>query len=525
MKIQLLEQHNIIEAQTKTFADTVGKIRKTLSQKTVKKVDLDTDELKFLEIPQDVIDFIYEESHEQESDKSLSVPHSAALGFVSFFSFFANASNSHPELCIQPLNSLLYTIEGYSPQSIACDEVIISLENMLTLIAKQSNGSSELGDLAMSVLVALAIATGTIGSMISIINLLNKDKARTIIAPRILGKFLKVARGNLSCEKFFLPLPHRLLKSQSLIYGTYPRINMRNCAMATDGKYLYVCSEGKLSKIGTGFQNTQNGVIYAQIDYMSEIFPRRGQLWIGIVKDSLLIRHDGCPRGAVEQWDCENLSFVSLLQENGEIQIGDNPYIVFEVEKSFLAVLELRQDSTDSFSKVIMRIISIPSMKEVVVYDVPWSPWSLQSARLGLWQMGVDAIKDKTELKEEKEEKETEENSEKQQASNLNQLSWEYVVRAKRCNQENKSDNSNHNDIVLYDYFQKTDDDKWIPIIDHPATQLVSIRGGAFSVHSDGSTAYIGSTRLMDDGFATVPTICSLSEKIAVCITIAYFSQ
>lgn len=207
-----------------------------------------------------------------------------AAGLRGLFELIAEARNVSPKLCTKALQALFDVIQGQIPESFKCEpnELIQPLYDLLLDLATLQDTEpvaerSVIDDrnwsaIGCSSLLALCVARGDTGETLKAIAalLMSPKKNQTIQLPIVLSTLQRsiysVALGKPTKPDYFKNgIPKNSLISQFSLKNQLPT-NVQfhlQPSIALNGKYIFILTGKSLLKIGTGFNDTLRGYVYA----------------------------------------------------------------------------------------------------------------------------------------------------------------------------------------------------------------------------------------------------------------------
>ncbi|XP_014287849.1 E3 ubiquitin-protein ligase MYCBP2 isoform X3 [Halyomorpha halys] len=311
--------------------------------------------------PQSSSTYDSEEETSHPAPQPPKIPKIVGVGLRSVFELIRESRTSYPALCTKALSALLDVVQGHQPEALKLEppEVVEPLMELLLELATMSheatNDASHLTSVACSCLIALVIARGDTGKLLSALAALlmcpHFLAVQPIHMPNILGSLQKSVLGVI-LGKTVAPdwithgVPHSsLLSTYQILHpelrSSGPCENEK--AMSSDGKYLYIHTSCGLFKVGSGYGGTLRGHVYAQnMDY----FPGKtgwlgyanGKLYFRIIRSGergelLEINRDNLSVKEVGRVDCpgvmfsdgDHLGIVTPSKEDGFVVRSINP--------------------------------------------------------------------------------------------------------------------------------------------------------------------------------------------------------
>jgi hypothetical protein len=250
-----------------------------------------------------------------------------SLGINAIFAFLAEASQTHPELCVKPLQLLAEVIAAYQPQQLANESDASLLEGvfgMLEVFAKVDRTKSTpsgasllsahtLADVlqqaqgtSLAALVALSLAKGGLSDVLTAIRILlahvstsgvvDESISVSLPVPRNLQILTKMARG-VTSNALVVPTEHTLSSTLALdvaalgetLKGAVP---VTPSSLICDGSYLYayLTSSTSIVKLGTGYNDTTAGQVVATV-LLSKLFDDSSALSAATAETTVQLAH------------------------------------------------------------------------------------------------------------------------------------------------------------------------------------------------------------------------------------------
>ncbi|KAF6200667.1 hypothetical protein GE061_005110 [Apolygus lucorum] len=282
--------------------------------------------------PQSASNSDSEDENSQPSPQPPKIPKIVGVGLRSIFELIRESRQSHPALCAKALHALLNVVQGHQPEALKLEpsEVVEPLLELLLELATMAQDavseSDSLTSVACSCLIALVIARGDTGKMLSALAALlmcPQALAQQLIQmPSILGALQKSVLG-VVLGKTVAPdwITHgvpksALLNSRQLMnnHVMYHDGRGGDKAIASDGRFLYIHTHCGLFKMGSGYGETIEGFIYTS---KPDFFVNKVG-WLGYAQDKLYFRlgRTGTDRGELMIIDRETLE----AKEVGKIE-------------------------------------------------------------------------------------------------------------------------------------------------------------------------------------------------------------
>ncbi|KAL9885814.1 MYC binding protein highwire isoform 2-T2 [Glossina fuscipes fuscipes] len=286
--------------------------------------------------------------------KPVVVPLIVGAGLRSLFELISETRHIQPTLCSKALKALLDVIQGQQPESFKREpeELINPLYDLLLDLTTMTTTTAAEGDwsgIACSALLGLCIARGDTSRMLKAIAAVLMSSwqlsSQRIQMPAVLSMLqrtvISAALANPLCPDFHNKgIPHSSLIDEFCIKA--PLVGFSEPALASDGTYLYLLLGGCLLKVGTGYNGSYKGHIYAQNDE----FTKEKTGWLGFSGDQLYYRRNS-KRNAdhLHLINTESLTIKSMNPVNMlPIREGFN-YTLFTDEDSLNAICTNRDDT------------------------------------------------------------------------------------------------------------------------------------------------------------------------------------
>ncbi|GAB0089308.1 E3 ubiquitin-protein ligase highwire [Sergentomyia squamirostris] len=235
------------------------------------------------------------------------VPQIVGAGLKSLFELIAEARNIHPRLCTKALKALLDIIQGQNPESFKSEpaEMINQLFDLLLDLATLYESPS-VGDqcdvnnwsaIGCSALLGLCVARGDTGKILRALTAMLMSPAQLstqhIAFPLVLNTLqrsvIAVALNRPSKPDFLKNgIPNNCLLDQFSLANQLPATYAFNLqpSIASDGRFVFILLGRSLLKIGTGFNGTLKGYLYA----VNNEFGKETNGWIGYCRNILYYR-------------------------------------------------------------------------------------------------------------------------------------------------------------------------------------------------------------------------------------------
>ncbi|XP_055684525.1 E3 ubiquitin-protein ligase highwire isoform X1 [Lutzomyia longipalpis] len=326
------------------------------------------------------------------------VPQIVGAGLKSLFELIAEARNIHPRLCTRALKALLDIIQGQNPESFKSEpgEMINQLFDLLLDLATLYESSS-MGDqcdvnnwsaIGCSALLGLCVARGDTGKILRAVTAMLMSPAQLssqyIAFPLVLNTLqrsvIAVALNRPTKPDFLRNgIPKNCLLDQFSLANQLPATYAFNLqpSIASDGRFIYILMGRSLLKIGTGFNGTLKGYLYA----VNNEFGKETNGWIGYAKNTLYYRR-------LSKRNFDNVLIVDTeklaVVESVHLNVGqgkDIQSILFSDGES-LSVLCTTKDDSLVVKQILPPVVG-------TVFDLP-----LKLARKTFRTLGYAAFED-----------------------------------------------------------------------------------------------------------------------------------
>uniref|UniRef100_A0A182N2D3 PHR domain-containing protein n=1 Tax=Anopheles dirus TaxID=7168 RepID=A0A182N2D3_9DIPT len=210
---------------------------------------------------------------------SQRVPQIVLAGLDSLYGIIAETRQSQPRIATKALRSLYDILQGQDPEGMRFepDAVFGPLFDLLlelsTVNSPPATTNGAWSSLACSTLLSLAIAKGDTGRIVRAVSAILMSSAygsantstagSSVQMPQSIAKLQRtvfsMATGRATIADYF-----RCGVPRGCLIGEF-RLPLESSAVhsvASDGKYLYLVTAKGLLKIGSGFNGTQEGLIY-----------------------------------------------------------------------------------------------------------------------------------------------------------------------------------------------------------------------------------------------------------------------
>ncbi|XP_053677390.1 E3 ubiquitin-protein ligase highwire [Anopheles nili] len=217
-----------------------------------------------------------------QSGASQRVPQIVLAGLDSLYGIIVETRQSQPRIATKALRSLYDILQGQDPEGMRHepDAVFGPLFDLLLELATTNSppsaASGAWSSLACSTLLSLAIAKGDTGRMVRAVAaiLMNSAHGSINISPsgssvqmpqsvaKLQRTIFSMATGRATIADYF-----RCGVPRGCLIGEFrlPLESSTVHSVASDGKYLYLVTAKGLLKIGSGFNGTQEGLIYGAL--------------------------------------------------------------------------------------------------------------------------------------------------------------------------------------------------------------------------------------------------------------------
>ncbi|XP_055913946.1 E3 ubiquitin-protein ligase highwire isoform X3 [Eupeodes corollae] len=333
------------------------------------------------------------------------VPLIVGAGLRSLFELIGDARNIQPSICTKALKALFDVIQGQHPESFKLEpddlinplyDLLLDLATMSTSSAGQQASHSPMyeanwSNIACSSLIGLCIARGDTGKILKAIAALLKSpkqlSAQIIKLPLVLFSLQRTVMSA-ALNKPIRPdfhshgIPHNCLVDEfslrSILSTTTPLTSVQP-AMASDGTFIYLLYRTCLLKIGTGFNGSFKGHVYAT----NTEFGREASGWLGFCAGKLYFKRFS--KRLSENILLVNTDTLSTVQCPSNVNLpmireGLN-YVLFSDEESINMICTNRDDTL-----VVKQIFNSSG---ILAFDLP-----LKLARKKFRTLGYAAFED-----------------------------------------------------------------------------------------------------------------------------------
>lgn len=260
--------------------------------------------IKSPDIDSDAETYISEDT--TDKDVMLQIPQIVGAGLRGLFDLIAEARSVSPTLCTKALKSLFDVIQGQIPESFKNEptdlidplyDLLLDLTTLHGPASVHNNDTNNWSAIGCSALLGLCVARGDTGKTLkAIAALLMSSKIlanQNVQLPLVLNTLQRsiycVALGKPTKPDYYkngIPKNSKILqfslKNQlpaNIQYHLQPSI-------ASNGRYIFILTSKTLLKIGTGFNGTLRGYVYA----VNNEFGKDKMGWIGFCGDILFYK-------------------------------------------------------------------------------------------------------------------------------------------------------------------------------------------------------------------------------------------
>ncbi|OQR75930.1 putative E3 ubiquitin-protein ligase MYCBP2-like, partial [Tropilaelaps mercedesae] len=241
-------------------------------------------------------------------DKKISapLPRLVVMGIYGMLDVIRESCQEHPDLCARALRGLFDTLQGLAPEAMRNEprETIDKLFSLMLELSSMEGVTPALSSLSSACLISLAIASGETAKLLAAANCLllsppnNGAQNRILATPLILiglqrsiHSMLLGAVGRPLPHWFHLGLPSMPITSfqvdlpPEVDTGKDSRRRDTSCALASDGRFLFLLQAGVLYKISNGFGDSIEGNVLVMNRHLGRA---ESVVWIGVVADDLV---------------------------------------------------------------------------------------------------------------------------------------------------------------------------------------------------------------------------------------------
>lgn len=231
------------------------------------------------------------------------VPQIVGAGLRSLFELISEAKQLHPNLCMKALKALLDVIQGQYPESFKSEpsELIDQLYDLLLDISTFNghvgldNETQKWSAIACSALLGLCVARGDTGKMLKAIAAILMSSKQLFSQVIQLPVVLNILQRSVIAVALNRPTKPDIIKNgipMNCLISSFSiehqgagemSVNLQP-SMASDGRYLYILVSKALLKIGSGFNGTLKGFVYAA----NNEFSKEVNGWLGYANVSYL---------------------------------------------------------------------------------------------------------------------------------------------------------------------------------------------------------------------------------------------
>ncbi|XP_076446720.1 E3 ubiquitin-protein ligase MYCBP2-like isoform X7 [Babylonia areolata] len=275
-----------------------------------------------------------EDGDEKNKDATIKIPKIVGLGLHGVFELIRETRSKYPELCVKALQALLDLLQGQQPEAMKHEPPEV-IEKLFVLLMELSTDCSadvtiegfSLTSLACSGLISLTIALGDTGKLLTAIKAMLMSAPGLAMqctqVPGILPQLQKsvqaILLGRAQLPDWFncgvrtqshtaaFPLPGAAADAED---------SVDNCAIASDGCYLYILNKKGLMKMGSGYGGTIKGSIVCH----KEHFRSSKTPWLAYAKGKLLCKLDKQSSSDLVQVDTCSLEPTHSCSLDGNCQ-------------------------------------------------------------------------------------------------------------------------------------------------------------------------------------------------------------
>ncbi|KAK7473507.1 hypothetical protein BaRGS_00035260, partial [Batillaria attramentaria] len=302
-----------------------------------------------------------EDADDKNKETSIKIPKIVGLGLHGVFELIRETRGKHPELCLKSLRALLDVLQD-------------KLFQLLMELATDNAGDVQvegnfLTSLACSALISLTISLGDTGKLLTAIKAMLMSSpglsSQKTQVPGILSLLQKSVQAILlgraqlpdwfscgvrtQCQTTAFSLPSAAGSAEDTV---------DNCAIASDGSYLYVLNKKGLLKVGSGYGGTIKGSIVSH----KENFQSSKNPWLAFAGGKLICRLDKPAASDLVQVDSSSLELSSACSLDGH---GVGPSILFSDGDNIGQIAPAREDS------FVVRTFSPQSSPMKLLSEIP----------------------------------------------------------------------------------------------------------------------------------------------------------
>lgn len=260
--------------------------------------------LKSPDIDSDAETYISEDT--TDKDVMLQIPQIVGAGLRGLFDLIAEARSVSPTLCTKALKALFDVIQGQIPESFKNEptdlidplyDLLLDLTTLHGPASVHNNDSNNWSSIGCSALLGLCVARGDTGKTLKAI-------AALLMSPKILANqnvqlplVLNTLQRSIYCVALGKPTKPDYYKNGIPKNSKILQFSLKNQlpaniqyylqpSIASNGRYIFILTSKTLLKIGTGFNGTLRGFVYA----VNNEFGKDKMGWIGFCGDVLFYK-------------------------------------------------------------------------------------------------------------------------------------------------------------------------------------------------------------------------------------------
>ncbi|VDH90727.1 E3 ubiquitin-protein ligase MYCBP2, partial [Mytilus galloprovincialis] len=312
-----------------------------------------------------------EEREEKSREGPIKLPKIVGLGLTGVFELVKDTRQKYPELCVRALTALLDMLQGQQPESMKSEpaDVIENFFSLLMEISTEPGPDKDLSALACSSLLSLVVALGDTGKLLTAVMAMlmanGSLSSQEIMVPGILTGLQKSVQAVLLGKSILPDWLHQGIKVGAeinrFIVEDLPEIaadSTQNCAIASDGEYLYLLNKEGIFKVGSGYKGTIKSHVYQY----SKDFPNSANSWLTCAGDQLFCRTDDNTHPCLAVVDSKTFELKDSFHLDGK---GHGPCALFS-DGDYIGQIASAKD--DSF---VVRLYN-PSVSPMsVVSELP----------------------------------------------------------------------------------------------------------------------------------------------------------
>lgn len=217
-----------------------------------------------------------DDDENSERESVLALPQIVGAGLKGLFELIVESQRDQPLICAKALRALFDVIQGQDPEGFKNEpsDIIDSLYDLLMNLSTSDTIADCLSAISCSTLIALCVSRGDTGKTLKAIasllmspKQLNNQLIQIPVVLQVLQKtVISAVQGHPKCPTLYRNgIKNSCLIDKISLKKDVPYKLNYNVApsIASDGKFLYILSGRTLMKIGTGYNNSQKGYIYA----------------------------------------------------------------------------------------------------------------------------------------------------------------------------------------------------------------------------------------------------------------------